>query len=126
MIHHDDGREVGQSIPHNDGIRDVGRRFQFVFKLTGRDIFATRRDDDVFHAICDGKEALGVLSPHITGVHPAFSIKNFLGFLGQVEIARENIWTANKDFTRRRIKFHLVVRRSDTDGAKFDKAWVIG
>ena len=95
LVDHDDHCQVRPLVADDDRVRDIGREFQFVFQFAGGDVFATSRDDDVFHPVGDAEKPLLVDHAHIARVQPAVGIDGLGGFFRQVEVTHEHIRAAH-------------------------------
>ena len=95
---HHHGREPWASIAINHGLGDVGLTGQAFFYTHGRDVLATRIDDDILAAADDGDIAIGVHFRQITRMKPTF-LKNFGGVFRAIPIALHDQITAHQQFT---------------------------
>ena len=108
LVNHDDDGEVRALVANHHGIGDVGREFQVVFQFAGRDVFATGRDDDVFHAVGDLVVAVSIHRTHITRVQPAVFVESLCRLLRLVQVAGKHVLAAHHQLAGDRVKADLV------------------
>src|SRR6266571_4764020 len=71
LVDHDEAGEIRPAVADHDGVADIGREFELVLDLRRRDVLASRRDDDVLHAVGDAHVALVVDEADVAGMQPA-------------------------------------------------------
>ena len=120
LVDHDDHHQIGATVTDDDRVGDVGRHFEFVFQFAGRDVFATCRDDDVFHPVGDAEKPFIVHDAHIPRVQPTFGIDRLGGLLGLVQVAFEHVGATHQDLAGLRVQTNVVERGRWTNRADFD------
>src|SRR5712671_3080519 len=119
LVDHDEAGEIRPLVADHDRVRDIGREFQLVLDLRGRDVLAARGDDDVLHPVGDLHKTFVVDRADVAGVQPSPRIDGIRRFLRLVEIAHEQEIALDEDFAFRRNR-HLAPRCGLADRAELD------
>ena len=125
-VNHDQADQIRLLVTHDNGVGDIGGKLQFVFPFAGRDVLATGRDDDVFHAVGDAEESICINGADIAGVQPAVCVNGFSRFLGLVEVASKHVFAAHANFTGVSVNAHFVVVCRAPDGTGLEAHTAVG
>src|SRR5215467_1775782 len=120
VVDHDQAGEELALIADDHRVRDEGRELELVLDLGGRDVIASRGDDDVLHAVGDGEEAVLIEHPHVPRSEPAVGDR-LRRLLRVLEVAEEDVGSAEEDLALRG-NAYLGVGAGYPDRAELDPA----
>ncbi|MCK7506693.1 MAG: hypothetical protein MZV70_23245 [Desulfobacterales bacterium] len=109
--------KIFPAVADDNGVVNVGRKFQKILQVLGGDIFTARRDDQVLFPVCQFEVSFIVNHTNVAGMHPSVD-QNFFGLLLILVITLENAGMLHQDFAVFS-NFDLCSRQRLANGSHF-------